>query len=65
MRYEFHPEALQEYNEAAHYYAAQHTDLDLRFVACVENAVKAILDDPLRWHPFDDDVRRCLTRAYP
>ena len=65
MRFEFHPEALEEYDEAAHYYAGQQPDLDLRFIACVENAIELILEDPLRWRPFDEDVRRCLTRVFP
>ena len=28
-------------------------------------AVEVILEDPLRWRPFDEDVRRCLTRVFP
>ena len=27
MRYEFHPEALEEYDEAGHYYARQQSGL--------------------------------------
>jgi len=65
MRHEFHPEAFEEYNEAAHYYAQQQPGLDLRFIVCVENAIEVILEDPLRWRPFDEDVRRCLTRVFP
>ena len=65
MKYEFHPEALEEYNEAAHYYARQEAGLDLRFVVCVESAIEAILEDPLRWRQFDEGVRRCLTRVFP
>jgi len=49
MRYEFHPEALEEYREAAHYYAKQRPGLDLRFILCVENAIEVVLDDPLTW----------------
>jgi plasmid stabilization system protein ParE len=63
MRYAFHPEALEEYDEAARYYAEQQPGLDLRFIGCVENAIEVILEDPLRWRPFDEDVRRCLTRV--
>jgi len=65
MRCEFHPEALEEYDEAAHYYAQQQTGLELRFIVSVENAIEVILEDPLRWRPFDEDVRRCLTRVFP
>ena len=65
MRYEFHPEALEEYDEAGHYYARQQPGLDLRFIVCVEEAIELILEDPYRWRPFDEDVRRCLTRVFP
>ena len=65
MRYEFHPEALEEYNEAAHRYANREPCLDLRFIVSVENAIEVILADPLRWRCFEEDVRRCLTRVFP
>lgn len=65
MRYEFHPEALAEYEEAGHYYAELQPGLDLRFVEYVEEAVQLILEDPNLWRPFDEDVRRCLTRVFP
>ncbi len=65
MRFEFHPEALAEYDEAGHYYARQQPGLDLRFIVCIEEAIELILEDPYRWRPFDEDVRRCLTRVFP
>jgi hypothetical protein len=49
MRYEFHPEALGEYDEAGHYYARQKPGLDLQFVVCVEETIELILQDPYRW----------------
>jgi toxin ParE1/3/4 len=65
MSYEFHPEALEEYNEAAIHYARKEPGLDLSFIVCVENAIGAIIEDPLRYRAFDGDVRRCLTRVFP
>jgi plasmid stabilization system protein ParE len=65
MRYEFHPEALEEYNEAGFYYSQKEPGLDLRFIISVENAIERILEDPLRYRPLDEDVRRCLTRVFP
>ncbi len=65
MRYEFHPEALEEYNEAAFYYAQRERGLELRFIYSVENASDRILQEPLRYRPFDEDVRRCLARTFP
>ena len=65
MRYAFHPEALEEYEEAGHYYAQRQPGLHLHFIVCVEHAIELIQEDPFRWPPFDDDVRRCLTRVFP
>ncbi len=65
MRYEFHPEALGEYEAAVHYYASQQADLDLRFITVMEEAIKLILADPYRWRPVEEDMRRCLTRVFP
>jgi len=61
MSYGFHPEALGEYHEAAHYYARPQPDLDLRCIACLEEAIALIVKAPDRWRPFDEEVRRCLT----
>jgi plasmid stabilization system protein ParE len=65
MRYEFHPEALEEYNKAAFYYAHKKAGLDLRFIISVERTIETIMEDPLRWRQVDEDVRRCLTRVFP
>ena len=65
MRYEFHPEALDEYDAAGHYYARSQTGLDLRFIVKVEQTIERIIEDPYRLRPFDEDVRRCLTRVFP
>jgi toxin ParE1/3/4 len=65
MRYEFHPEALDEFEEAALYYARRQSGLELRFIASVGSAIDVILDDPLRWRAFEEDVRRCFTRVFP
>ncbi len=65
MRYEFHPGALDEDNEAGYYYTRQQFGLDLRFIVRVEEAIVLILEDPYRWRPFDEDVCRCFTRVFP
>ena len=65
MRYEFHPEALAEYEAAARYYAACQEGLELRFIAAVESAISRILESPERWRVFEDDVRRVLTHVFP
>jgi hypothetical protein len=65
MRYEFHPEALAEYEAAARYYAICQGGLELRFMTAVELAVSHIRETPERWPILEDDVRRCLTRVFP
>jgi plasmid stabilization system protein ParE len=65
MRYEFHPEALNEFEEAARYYSRRQPGLESRFVASVREAVDRILEDPTRWRAFDDDVRRCFPHVFP
>ena len=65
MRYEFHPEALDEYQETTLYYAERDPALALRFVEAVEDAIRRILEAPERWRVLEEDVRRCLTHVFP
>jgi toxin ParE1/3/4 len=65
MRWEFHPEALAEYEEAARYYAECQEGLELRFIQSVEAAIGRIVEAPDRWAILSDDVRRCLTKVFP
>lgn len=65
MRYEFHPEALDEYEEAARFYAGCQEGLELRFIECVEAAFRQIAGDPTRWGIFKADLRRCLVHVFP
>ena len=65
MRYEFHQEALNEFEAAARYYSRRQPGLDLRFIAGVREAVDRILEEPARWRAFDDDVRRRFTTFFP
>ena len=65
MKYEFHPEALEEYRQAALWYAEREPEIALRFIASVEDAINRVLDAPTRWRVIDEDVRRCLVRVFP
>lgn len=65
MRSEFHPEALEEYREAARWYETRDPTLALRFVGEVEDAIREVLNAPDRWRIIEDDVRRCLTHVFP
>jgi toxin ParE1/3/4 len=65
MKYDFHPEALEEYQQAVNCYAQREPALALRFVEVVEDTIRRILESPEQWRVIDDDVRRCLTRMFP
>jgi len=65
MRFEFHPVALAEYKDAAHYYARCQDGLELRFITAVEHVVQQVIEAPERWPVLDEDIRRCLTRIFP
>ncbi len=65
MRYEFHPEALDEFEGAARYYAGCQEGLELRFIACVESAFRQVSEAPTRWRIFEEDVRRGLVHVFP
>jgi toxin ParE1/3/4 len=65
MRYEFHPEALEEYRQATIWYAEREQKLALQFVAAVEEAIQRAIDAPMLWRVIDEDIRRCLTHVFP
>lgn len=44
MRYEFHPEALEEYRQAALWYAEREPELALLFVGSVEEAIRRVVE---------------------
>ncbi len=65
MRYEFHPEALEDYQAAADWYQERGSMLALRFVEAVEDAIWKVAEKPERWRIIKEDVHRCLTRVFP
>ena len=65
MRYEFHPEALEEYRQAARWYSERESKLGQQFIGSVEDTIKRVVDAPMRWRVIDEDVRRCLTHVFP
>lgn len=65
MRFDFHPEALAEYQQAAQYYAACQDDLDLRFINSIEHAIRRVVSHPGHHREIEADVRRCLTKVFP
>ena len=65
MEYKFHPDALEEYREAASWYAIREQELAHQFIASIEDAVHKVVETPNRWRIIDEDVRRCLAHLFP
>jgi toxin ParE1/3/4 len=65
MTYAFHPEAQQEYHEAARFYDERQIRLGAAFTREVEATIERILEAPDRWRMIEQDVRRCLTHTFP
>jgi toxin ParE1/3/4 len=65
MNYEFHPEALAEFEDAARYYAEKQPGLEQRFIASVEAAIQKLTARPSSYAILEQDVWRCLTRVFP
>ena len=65
MKIEFHPDALQEYEEAALWYATHYPSLGERFVDAIQSSLDAVADNPQAWPLIDNDVRRVLARVFP
>lgn len=65
MNYEFHPQALAEFEDGALHYAERQPGLELRFITSVETAIHRIIERPSSYAILEQDVRRCLTRVFP
>lgn len=65
MKYQFHPEALVEFEEATRYYAAIQAELAQRFIENVEAAINRLSERPSAYAILEQDVRRCLARVFP
>lgn len=65
MNFEFHPEALEEYKDAARYYEGCQTGLGGRYISAVEQAIRHITGKPKQSKILEQDVRRYLTRVFP
>ena len=65
MIYEFHPEAEQEFIEAAAYYERNVTGLGERFGNEVRYAIERLLEYPDLGSPIDADLRRLMLARFP
>jgi plasmid stabilization system protein ParE len=65
MAYEFHPDALSEFEAAAQYYAGCQPGLELRFIGNIEAAIQRICKAPQSWCVIEGDIRRCFAHVFP
>jgi plasmid stabilization system protein ParE len=65
MTFDFHPEAMAEYEEAGIWYEERRHRLGLEFLAAVETAVATILKSPDRYQPVGSDVRVFRLKRFP
>lgn len=65
MRYEFHPEARQEFRESAAFYESERSNLGVVFTNEIESVLFKIVDAPVTWPFIEEDVRRCLAHRFP
>ncbi|MBC8244283.1 MAG: type II toxin-antitoxin system RelE/ParE family toxin [Verrucomicrobia bacterium] len=65
MRFEFHPEALVEFETDADYYSKRQAGLELRFIDAVHDAIRQACEAPERWRVFDGEIRRILVHVFP
>lgn len=61
----FHPEAAEEYAEAANYYAQIYPELGGRFYDEMERLIRDIRSEPQRFHRFEPPARRHFSNVFP
>lgn len=64
-RHAFHPEAEQEFTDAAGYYARISPELGGRFYDEIEKLILDIRGQPDRFRVFDSPVRRHFSDVFP
>jgi toxin ParE1/3/4 len=65
MKYEFHPEAELELNEAADFYEAGVSGLGRDFGDEVNRVISVLLEHPELGARADDDLRHFVLRRFP
>jgi plasmid stabilization system protein ParE len=65
MQIDFHPEATQELEDSADWYAARSGDAARGFALAVDEALDNIASYPYRFFRIDDRHRACSLKRYP
>jgi plasmid stabilization system protein ParE len=65
MKFEFHPAAEEELNQAVDYYNDCQPSLGWDFAQEVYFTIQNILAYPKAWTPLSKNTRRCLVNRFP
>ncbi len=65
MRRLFHPDAREEFHEAARYYKAISPRLGRRFSDAVSGTLQRIIINPTMFRIVEKDVRKCRVPRFP
>jgi plasmid stabilization system protein ParE len=65
MKFEFHPAAEEELNQAVDYYNDCQPMLGWDFAQEVYSTIQNILAYPEAWTPLSKNTRRCLVNRFP
>lgn len=65
MRYSFHPDARDEFEEGIKYYEEREYGLGYDFSIEVYLTVERIAANPKAWPTLEQNIRRCLVRRFP
>ena len=63
--YVFHPEAAEEYTQAAQFYAAIAPELGTQFYNEIERLIVHVRRQPARFWQFSPPARRALAHKFP
>jgi toxin ParE1/3/4 len=61
----FHPAALAEFAEAAHYYEDKQKGLGIRFIDAIETALLRIKNHTLIFRIIEGNLRKCHVIRFP
>ncbi len=65
MQVEFHPDATDELDSSANWYAKRSAEAARRFLVAIDLAVSSMTSDPDRFVLVDDQHRSCSVAKFP
>lgn len=65
MRFSFHPQADEEFQEAVRYYENCQPGLGIEFAKEVYSTIARIFEFPDAWMVMSKNTRRCLVNRFP